>query len=63
MVYKSTVYELKQKQMLWLRKFFNERKLVLGATHVKVKVKVKVQIKKLRNIGILPWSLDDLEYC
>ena len=44
---------------------FNERKLVLGPAHVKVKVKVKVKvhIKKLRNIGVLPWSLDDLRYC
>ena len=45
--------------------FFNERKLVLGPAHVKIKVKVKVKvhIKKLRNIGVLPGSLDDLEYC
>ena len=39
--------------------FFNEWKLVLGPAHVKVKV--KVQIKKLRNIGVLPWLFDDLE--
>ena len=41
-------------QKIFLKTIFNERKLVLGATHVKVKVKVKVQIKKLRNIGVLP---------
>ena len=41
--------------------FFNERKLVLGLQHVKVKVKVKTE--KFRNIGVLPYSLDDLRYC
>ena len=40
---------------------FNERTPVLGPAYVKVKVKVKVHIQKLRNLGVLPGSLEDID--